>query len=273
MYILRQLKHPNIIALTDVLATKGTGEYGETAHNIDEDEEFLFKLHRVQGHEFLVNELYLVFEYAETDLCKLLQSPQYLSRNHIQLLMYQLLAALKYIHSANVIHRDIKPANILLYKDCRLKLCDFGLARIVPQECAASTPRAPDDTSMPEPVRRQLTRHVVTRWYRAPELILLSEYTGAVDMWSVGCVFAELLSAQKGSKVSPKLRMPLFPGGSCPTLSRDDDEPLGFLNDQLTAILSILGSPCEDDIGAFSNTSAQSHLRSKQHFEPTVCQI
>ena len=89
-----------------------------------------------------------------------------------------------YIHTANVIHRDLKPSNLLVNKNCDLKICDLGLARGYQQE---------DDIK---------TEYVVTRWYRAPEVILqASEYTKAVDIWSVGCIFAELLG-----------RSPLFPG-------------------------------------------------------------
>lgn len=90
---------------------------------------------------------------------------------------------LKYIHSANVLHRDLKPSNLVLNTSCDLKICDFGLAR-------TST-----ETDM-------MTEYVVTRWYRAPELLLnCSEYTGSIDIWSVGCIFMEILR-----------RETLFPG-------------------------------------------------------------
>jgi mitogen-activated protein kinase 1/3 len=98
--------------------------------------------------------------------------------------MYQTLRGLLYIHSANVIHRDLKPSNILVNKNCDLKICDLGLARGFQIE---------DENK---------TEYVVTRWYRAPEVILqASEYTKAIDVWSVGCIFAELIG-----------RTPLFPG-------------------------------------------------------------
>ena len=95
------------------------------------------------------------------------------------------------MHSANVIHRDLKPSNLLLVKslniqnkNCDLQICDFGLARGYVEE------------------EEEKTEYVVTRWYRAPQVILnASEYTKAVDIWSVGCIFAELLG-----------RQPLFPG-------------------------------------------------------------
>lgn len=104
-------------------------------------------LRRMRGHECVIqlqdivqpptddiddfHDLYLVFEYVDTDLYKLIMSPQYLTTEHIQTFLYQILVALKFIHSFSVIHRDLKPANILLNEDCSLKICDFGLARIV----------------------------------------------------------------------------------------------------------------------------------------------
>lgn len=100
-----------------------------------------------------------------------------------QYFLYQLLRGLKYIHSANVLHRDLKPSNLLLNADCDLKICDFGLARTT------------SETDF-------MTEYVVTRWYRAPELLLnCSEYTAAIDIWSVGCILMEILR-----------REPLFPG-------------------------------------------------------------
>jgi serine/threonine protein kinase len=103
-----------------------------------------------------------------------------------QYFLYQMLRGLKYIHSANVLHRDLKPANILINANCDLKICDFGMARAM-----AST----DQGSC-------MTEYVVTRWYRAPELLLSScQYTAAIDVWSVGCIYMELLTHE-----------PLFPG-------------------------------------------------------------
>ena len=101
----------------------------------------------------------------------------------MQYFLYQILRGLKFIHSANVIHRDLKPSNLLLNANCDLKICDFGLAR-------------------PTAENEFMTEYVVTRWYRAPELLLnSSDYTAAIDVWSVGCIFMELMN-----------RKPLFPG-------------------------------------------------------------
>ncbi len=90
----------------------------------------------------------------------------------------QVLRGLKFIHSANVLHRDMKPSNLLVNANCDLAICDFGLARGVELE-----------------YEDELTEYVVTRWYRAPELLCDSTHYGkTVDVWSVGCIFAEMLS-------------------------------------------------------------------------------
>lgn len=91
---------------------------------------------------------------------------------------WQVLRGLKFIHSANVLHRDMKPSNLLVNANCDLAICDFGLARGVELE-----------------YEDELTEYVVTRWYRAPELLCDSTHYGkTVDVWSVGCIFAEMLS-------------------------------------------------------------------------------
>jgi serine/threonine protein kinase len=97
-----------------------------------------------------------------------------------------LLRGLKYIHSAKIVHRDLKPRNLLVNSNCDLKICDFGLARPLFKNVKANV----------------LTEYVATRWYRAPELLLsANHYTTSVDMWSVGCIFAEMLQ-----------RKPFLPG-------------------------------------------------------------
>ncbi|XWS71768.1 hypothetical protein CRYUN_Cryun03dG0167000 [Craigia yunnanensis] len=129
------------------------------------------------------NGVYIAYELMDTDLHQIIRSSQPLTDDHCQYFLYQLLRGRKYIHSANVLHRDLKPSNLLLNASCDLKICDFGLARTT------------SETDF-------LTEYVVTRWYRAPELLLnSSEYTAAIDIWSIGCILMEIIG-----------REPLFPG-------------------------------------------------------------
>nr|XP_046216770.1 mitogen-activated protein kinase 15-like [Oncorhynchus gorbuscha] len=137
------------------------------------------------------NDIYLVFEYMDTDLHAVIKKGNLLKDIHKRYVMHQLLKATKYLHSGNVIHRDQKPSNILLDTDCFVKLCDFGLARSLYQ--------IQEDAGNPA-----LTEYVATRWYRPPEILLgSSRYTKGVDMWSIGCILGEML-----------LGKPLFPGTS-----------------------------------------------------------
>jgi serine/threonine protein kinase len=397
-----------------------------------------------------LRDIYLVFDFVSTDMFKLLNSTQFLENAHIQMFLHQLLVGIQYIHNHNVIHRDLKPANILLNEDCSLKICDFGLARVVTpeyiMECGVaeeyggvgamvegredvrlnaqesrrvggdmimdrndscgtqslpirgmgppgtkkcmgekakclevggeggegggrrggsvsfgplsvsyedgegkerddqlgktslkenkdnndkldsdfesgggssdrssfgrfsserffcdvessdfqsafppiedpstfstsssssysssspsttSSPSFPSSSCQPptntQSLQRSLTRHVVTRWYRAPEIILSSQYTSAVDMWSIGCVLAELLGMQ--SENVPKIndRFPLFPGRSCYPLSGDDyNEDDHDRLDQLSAIFQIIGTPSNQDIEEVAEDKARQFLR------------
>lgn len=116
-------------------------------------------------------------------------------------------------------------------------------------------------------MKRELTGHVVTRWYRAPELILLEkDYGAAIDMWSVGCIFAELLGMMKESAPTYLDRKPLFPGKSCFPLSPDKhvkEERKGFpfsKNDQLAVIFEVIGTPNEDDKSYVTDAKALEYL-------------
>ncbi|OAD61276.1 Putative serine/threonine-protein kinase C05D10.2, partial [Eufriesea mexicana] len=140
-------------------------------------------------------DIYLVFEYMETDLHKVIKKGKILKDLHKVFIMYQLFKAIKYIHSGNVIHRDLKPSNVLLNVHCHCKIADFGLARSVTQIGEGDGETSSDPT---------LTDYVATRWYRAPEILVASKrYTKGIDMWSLGCILGEML-----------LRKPLFPGSS-----------------------------------------------------------
>ena len=133
------------------------------------------------------DEIYATFECLETDLASIIKSNQELSGEHTQFFLYQILRGMKYVHSAGILHRDLKPRNLLVNSNCDLKICDFGLSR-------ADIPELYNAGAM--------TDYISTRWYRAPELLLGSEYyTTAVDMWSIGCILAELL-----------IRKPFLPG-------------------------------------------------------------
>jgi mitogen-activated protein kinase 1/3 len=142
------------------------------------------------------------------------------------------------MHSANVLHRDLKPSNLLLNANCDLKVCDFGLAR-----SAAST----DDNS------GFMTEYVATRWYRAPEIMLtFKEYTKAIDVWSVGCILAEMLSGK-----------PLFPGKDCKF--RTDRSRIRLIpsdHHQLTLILDVLGTPTMEDYYGIKSRRAREYIRS-----------
>eukprot|EP01059_Diplonema_ambulator_P008500 TRINITY_DN18139_c0_g1_i2.p1 TRINITY_DN18139_c0_g1~~TRINITY_DN18139_c0_g1_i2.p1 ORF type:complete len:377 (+),score=126.85 TRINITY_DN18139_c0_g1_i2:105-1235(+) len=164
-------------------------------------------------------DIYFVSELMDTDLHQIIRSKQKLTDEHHQYFIYQALRALKYIHSANILHRDLKPGNLLVNGNCDLLICDFGLARGYD--------------------KAELTDYVVTRWYRPPELLLLSNhYTPAVDMWSIGCILAELIN-----------RKPLFPG-------RD------YIN-QLNIITEKLGVPSDDMLSRITDSSpAMDYARS-----------
>jgi tRNA A-37 threonylcarbamoyl transferase component Bud32 len=148
------------------------------------------------------HDVYIVTDLMETDLHRIIYSKQKLSIDHVQYFVYQVLRALKYIHSCRVIHRDLKPSNLLVNSNCDLKICDFGLARGIHDDPKCGEDESRDDIDVERNGTLLLTEYVVTRWYRAPEIMLAChEYSYGVDMWSVGCIFAELL-----------LRKPYFPG-------------------------------------------------------------
>jgi len=171
------------------------------------------------------NDVYMVLGFMETDLHKIIYSKNTLTDEHNQYFIYQTLRALKYINSAGVLHRDLKPSNLLLNGNCDLKICDFGLAR------AKSS-------------RYELTEYVVTRWYRAPEIMCsCHEYDEKIDVWSLGCILAELI-----------LRKPLFPG----------DHYIHMIN----LIFGLLGTPTKDDLYWISNEKALQYIKKLKPTKP-----
>ncbi|KAK3089139.1 hypothetical protein FSP39_001182 [Pinctada imbricata] len=155
--LLKELKHPNIVYLEDVLMQE--------------------------------NKLYLVFEFLSMDLKRYMDtipSGQYMDKMLYRSYLYQILQAILFCHQRRVLHRDLKPQNLLIDNKGVIKLADFGLAR-----------------AFGIPVR-VYTHEVVTLWYRAPEILLGSQrYSTPVDIWSVGCIFAEMVT-----------KKPLFHGDS-----------------------------------------------------------
>uniref|UniRef100_A0A0G4G3V7 Mitogen-activated protein kinase n=1 Tax=Chromera velia CCMP2878 TaxID=1169474 RepID=A0A0G4G3V7_9ALVE len=138
-----------------------------------------------------------------------------------------------------------------------------------------AAPPPPPPPPPPPKIKRTLTAHVVTRWYRAPELILLEEsYSEAVDLWAVGCVFAELMNMMKTNLPFPEDRTALFPGGSCFPLSPDKNDyrhgvssssSRSKIQDQLSLIFNVIGTPSKEDLQGLQKTDAQSYVKGFGH--------
>ncbi|XP_060519798.1 cyclin-dependent-like kinase 5 isoform X1 [Cylas formicarius] len=161
--------------------------------------------------------LTLVFEHCDQDLKKYFDSLNGdIDTEIVKSFMYQLLRGLAFCHSHNVLHRDLKPQNLLINKNGELKLADFGLARAfgIPVKCYSA--------------------EVVTLWYRPPDVLFGAKlYTTSIDMWSAGCIFAELTNAEVlFYPTSSLLGRPLFPGSD--------------VDDQIRRIFKLLGTPTED---------------------------
>ena len=201
-------------------------------------------LKHVKQHRLFVNFVmayecegarYIVFDLMDTDLHQIIQSDQNLLESHVKYILIQIVTALNFLHDSGIVHRDIKPQNILINSDCNLRLADFGLSRELPQSDILRC-RCDENTSDNHP---GMSFYSTTRWYRSPEMILQSVYGTEIDMWSTGCVFAELL-----------LRRPLFQGRN--------------QFDQLYCILNVLGTPSREDICQTIISSQDLHAKSKR---------
>ncbi|CAN8269129.1 unnamed protein product [Cochlearia groenlandica] len=201
--LLRLLRHPDIVEIKHVMLPPSRREF---------------------------RDIYVVFELMESDLHQVIKANDDLTPEHYQFFLYQLLRGLKFIHTANVFHRDLKPKNILANSDCKLKICDFGLARV-------SFNDAPSAIFW--------TDYVATRWYRAPELCgsFFSKYTPAIDIWSIGCIFAEMLTGK-----------PLFPGKN--------------VVHQLDIMTDLLGTPPPEGISRIRNEKARRYLGNMRRKPP-----
>ena len=271
--LLRCLRHPNVLHLTDIMPAKSPSPDDW-------------------------KDVYLVTRLFDTNLHRVIYSGHALTDAHIQYILWQVFRALRYLHAAGVVHRDMKPTNLLLNRDCELALADFGLARYMPQAllrtgqlepnapAVAASPSSASSTSTdgsptssssssssgkgsasatatgsappghqrsdstdsvttasaPPPERSkakggQLTKYVVTRWYRAPELLVQNrQYDFKVDMWSTGCILAEVLGAKA-----------IFPG-------KDSLH-------QLRLVVEMLGLPTDDELSTIHNQQAVSYIR------------
>uniref|UniRef100_UPI0040386734 mitogen-activated protein kinase 12 isoform X2 n=1 Tax=Callospermophilus lateralis TaxID=76772 RepID=UPI0040386734 len=204
--LLKHMRHENVIGLLDVFTPDET---------LDDFTDF-----------------YLVMPFMGTDLGKLMKH-ETLSEDRVQFLVYQMLKGLRYIHAAGVIHRaghsghlfspqDLKPGNLAVNEDCELKILDFGLARQADSE---------------------MTGYVVTRWYRAPEVILnWMRYTQTVDIWSVGCIMAEMITGKILFKANDHL-------------------------DQLKEIMKVTGTPPAEFVQKLQSAEAKNYMKGLPELE------
>ena len=195
--IMRLLSHENTLKLRKILLPKSRKEF---------------------------EDIYLVMDLVEGDLYSIIKNRNALEVDHIKFILYQILRALKYQHSARILHRDLKPRNLLVSKECVVKVCDFGLARIMNDSAKKKTDI--------------MTDYVATRWYRAPELLLGNEsYDEKIDVWSVGCIFGEML-----------LKKPFLMGTDW--------------KDQLMLILRFLGKSRTSNTSFIENENAKNFIES-----------
>ncbi|KAG6486348.1 hypothetical protein ZIOFF_054918 [Zingiber officinale] len=196
--LLRLLRHPDIVEIKHIMLPPSRREF---------------------------RDIYVVFELMESDLHQVIKANDDLTPEHHQFFLYQLLRALKYIHAANVFHRDLKPKNILANADCKLKVCDFGLARVAFNDAPSAI---------------FWTDYVATRCCICLDKV---QYTPAIDIWSIGCIFAEMLTGR-----------PLFPGKN--------------VVHQLDLMTDLLGTPSAESIAKIRNEKAKRYLSNMRKKQP-----
>eukprot|EP00536_Pseudo-nitzschia_multiseries_P009230 jgi/Psemu1/147823/gw1.253.37.1 len=193
--ILKTLVHPNLVRMVEVVSSKANNNNKQTTTDV------------ADARESYKGNLFLVLEYVPHDLTGLLDVAYKFSEVEIKCIFRQLLDALAYMHEQKYVHRDIKSSNILIDRHFRLKLADFGLARSI------------EPPLLDKLHEYEFTNKVITLWYRPPELLLgATRYGPAVDIWSAGCILAELV-----------LGRPLFTGKT--------------EMDQLKLIFDVVGTP------------------------------
>uniref|UniRef100_G3NZN5 mitogen-activated protein kinase n=1 Tax=Gasterosteus aculeatus aculeatus TaxID=481459 RepID=G3NZN5_GASAC len=216
--LLEHMKHENVIGLLDVFTP---------ATSLNE-----------------FTDVYLVTHLMGADLNNIVKC-QKLTDDHVQFLIYQILRGLKYIHSADIIHRDLKPSNLAVNEDCELRVSEPLVA------CKRKSPNVNMlrtfwhfncsqilDFGLARHTDDEMTGYVATRWYRAPEIMLnWMHYNMTVDIWSVGCIMAELLTGKT-----------LFPG---------TDQI-----DQLKLIMMLVGTPGPEHLMKISSDSARNYISS-----------
>ncbi|XP_031994130.1 mitogen-activated protein kinase 12 isoform X2 [Hylobates moloch] len=242
--LLKHMRHENVIGLLDVFTPDETlddftdlwGRSGREdppcpcpaadhpgTHTLSAKSEGPGQGRPGEGSRRLLPDLqsYLVMPFMGTDLGKLMKHEK-LGEDRIQFLVYQMLKGLRYIHAAGIIHRDLKPGNLAVNEDCELKILDFGLARQADSE---------------------MTGYVVTRWYRAPEVILnWMRYTQTVDIWSVGCIMAEMITGKTLFKGSDHL-------------------------DQLKEIMKVTGTPPAEFVQRLQSDEAKNYMKGLPELE------
>lgn len=241
--IMRRLSHAHVIALTDV---------------------FTFPSLEVGGGL----DLYIATEFADGgDMYHLKEQ---VSANDVKLLLWQLLLGLQYLHSCRVWHRDIKSENILLTSSMHVKICDFGLSRSAEEAASGYKERQVATNAKTLPIKKVLTRQytkmVVTPSYRAPEVIMSrGQYNSTIDIWSLGCIFWELLVRSVNHQSTGTLTNPLFGVRGEPTTpvegekyTTDTHAPLA---EQLNVIFNVIGTPGWKDIESVPSESWRAYLK------------